>query len=600
MAKKTNKLTTFKSSESVVTDDYMNSMYGGLYGTSKQSLYSSTDPLVHGHVHDGEHLDGHVQKIHLANHVTGKLPISFIDGTIETTPGSPVNSFQFNSSDTFAGSESLLYQSSTDSIQFSKDKNFYYGSIDNKNSYYIKHEINSNPELNFYSESTADTVLYNFRKVTNATIDLISRFDDIERIRFYGASSDRSTKFDLGSRIGDFYPWNNLYVRSMRLYPSNVTSDERYIQITPSINQNDSYLIEFPINAPASSNQVLKSITSGTSVRFTWDSYSGGGGGGTYVEGLNINIINNNTIETQTDVVFGTVESARYEIGGHYNYIEAPGPTEICFATSSTLRAKLNNTALHPNVDQGLALGTSAERFSELYVDNVVVDNNTVKSSNLNDLKLEANAGTNGAEITLDYAADNTADVIVETKGKGYLKSPYKNVMSEGHSGNPSLTCKSSFINHITTAVGPNVDKKILKVEVSNQLAYGLINFDIVAAKIEKSGAPRIVDLGFAKNYLVVRRDSAGTGTSYAKLDAVGEFIDSAPGEERFKSMSGQIAEVRMSVDAITGGVSDTQTFNVIMRYIKNMGEGGSDDSCDFTVTAKATHIDGISIYRPE
>lgn len=33
MAKKTTKLTTFKSSETVVTDDFMNSVYGGLHGS---------------------------------------------------------------------------------------------------------------------------------------------------------------------------------------------------------------------------------------------------------------------------------------------------------------------------------------------------------------------------------------------------------------------------------------------------------------------------------------------------------------------------------------------------------------------------------------
>ena len=107
MAKKTVKLTTFKSSESVVTDDYMNSMYGGLYGTDKESLYTTTDPLVHGHVHDGEHLDGHAQKIDLSKHVTGILPSSMVS-TIEAVPGSPVNSFQFNSADTFSGAKRAI------------------------------------------------------------------------------------------------------------------------------------------------------------------------------------------------------------------------------------------------------------------------------------------------------------------------------------------------------------------------------------------------------------------------------------------------------------------------------------------------------------
>ena len=73
MAKKGSK-TTFKSSETVVSSEYLNKLYGGLKGTSQESLYSSVDPLVGGHVHDGQNIDGHAQKINLSQHVTGKLP----------------------------------------------------------------------------------------------------------------------------------------------------------------------------------------------------------------------------------------------------------------------------------------------------------------------------------------------------------------------------------------------------------------------------------------------------------------------------------------------------------------------------------------------
>lgn len=45
----------------------------GLYGSTAGDALDSDDPKVAGHVHDGEHLDGHAQKINLVDHVTGKL-----------------------------------------------------------------------------------------------------------------------------------------------------------------------------------------------------------------------------------------------------------------------------------------------------------------------------------------------------------------------------------------------------------------------------------------------------------------------------------------------------------------------------------------------
>ena len=77
--------TTFKSAETVISSEYLNKLYGGLKGTSQESLYSSVDPLVGGHVHDGQNIDGHAQKVNLSEHVTGKLPISFLDFKINDT-----------------------------------------------------------------------------------------------------------------------------------------------------------------------------------------------------------------------------------------------------------------------------------------------------------------------------------------------------------------------------------------------------------------------------------------------------------------------------------------------------------------------------------
>ena len=77
MAQNSNKKTKFVKSKSVVTDDFLNSIYGGLKGTEMESVLGTTDPLNGGHVHDGISADGHAQKINLAEHVTGKLPLSY-------------------------------------------------------------------------------------------------------------------------------------------------------------------------------------------------------------------------------------------------------------------------------------------------------------------------------------------------------------------------------------------------------------------------------------------------------------------------------------------------------------------------------------------
>lgn len=67
------KLTKYESAVTIVTAAVANAWFGGLYGSSEGESYDATDPLVAGHVHDGQHIDGHAQKINLVSHVTDQL-----------------------------------------------------------------------------------------------------------------------------------------------------------------------------------------------------------------------------------------------------------------------------------------------------------------------------------------------------------------------------------------------------------------------------------------------------------------------------------------------------------------------------------------------
>lgn len=73
MANSGDKLTKYKNAVTIITADAANSWYGGLYGSPEGSGLAATNPLVAGHAHDGQHLDGHAQKIDLVDHVTNKL-----------------------------------------------------------------------------------------------------------------------------------------------------------------------------------------------------------------------------------------------------------------------------------------------------------------------------------------------------------------------------------------------------------------------------------------------------------------------------------------------------------------------------------------------
>lgn len=66
-------LTKFSSGSTIFTANLANSMYGGLYGSPEATGLAADDTRVVGHVHDGQHIDGHSQKIHLVDHVTGQI-----------------------------------------------------------------------------------------------------------------------------------------------------------------------------------------------------------------------------------------------------------------------------------------------------------------------------------------------------------------------------------------------------------------------------------------------------------------------------------------------------------------------------------------------
>lgn len=67
------KLTKFESAVTVVTADFANSIFGGLFGSAAADSMDSEDPRVRGHTHDGAHANGHSAKIHLVDHVEDKL-----------------------------------------------------------------------------------------------------------------------------------------------------------------------------------------------------------------------------------------------------------------------------------------------------------------------------------------------------------------------------------------------------------------------------------------------------------------------------------------------------------------------------------------------
>ena len=130
------KLTNFRNTISVVTAKFLNSMFGGLYGSSEGDLLDSNDPLVAGHVHDGVKADGHAQKVDLVDHVTGKITGNNIaNSTIQQyhlafTPtaaaGGSDREIQFNDSGSFEGASTFKINSNLD-LELGTGSKFFFG-----------------------------------------------------------------------------------------------------------------------------------------------------------------------------------------------------------------------------------------------------------------------------------------------------------------------------------------------------------------------------------------------------------------------------------------------------------------------------------------
>ena len=270
MARNKNKKTTFVSSKSVVSDDFLNSIYGGLKDTEQESLYATTDPLIGGHVHDGVSADGHAQKIDLSKHVTGQLPASMISGSVGIgAPGLPLNSFQFNSADTFGGASSFLYDSSTDNLQISKDNRLYFGSIDSSNSFYIQNNTHdSYANLKFLAENSADSQFIFSTNYSQST-DIVLRMDG--GAQYFFPKGIGRMGIDAS---GDKYIWESLKINWIEYYGYVSGSDNKYVRLSAA-SQKQSYNIQWPKYRPTGDNLILKAInTVFNGTEFTWDTIS--------------------------------------------------------------------------------------------------------------------------------------------------------------------------------------------------------------------------------------------------------------------------------------------------------------------------------------
>jgi hypothetical protein len=75
--------TKFITTKTIVKADFANKIFGGLKGSDEAAFLDPSDPLVAGHIHDGENLDGHAGKVDLEDHVTGELDGDRLqDGTV--------------------------------------------------------------------------------------------------------------------------------------------------------------------------------------------------------------------------------------------------------------------------------------------------------------------------------------------------------------------------------------------------------------------------------------------------------------------------------------------------------------------------------------
>ena len=85
-----------------------------------------------------------------------------------------------------------------------------------------------------------------------------------------------SRRFYLGNVSRSFNPWYLLYSKGVRLYHQAETLNQKHVTLAVGTDQVNDYSLLFPIYNTASSNMVLKTVTSGSTIKLTWDTYSSG------------------------------------------------------------------------------------------------------------------------------------------------------------------------------------------------------------------------------------------------------------------------------------------------------------------------------------
>jgi len=200
MARNKDKLTRFVSGKTVLTDGFLNSIYGGLYGTEEEGNYSSVDPLIIGHVHDGQGGDGHAQKINLTSHVVGSIDIS------SQTKGS------LDLSSQVSGSIDLSNQ-----VKGSLDVSFISGSVpvstvdlstDTVGSVDLATQVRGSLDISYISGSIASGTV-------DLATDTIGSIDLVTQVRGSLDASYISGSVDLSTQVRGVLDPSNMYDSSL-------------------------------------------------------------------------------------------------------------------------------------------------------------------------------------------------------------------------------------------------------------------------------------------------------------------------------------------------------------------------------------------------
>ena len=217
------KLTNFRNTISVVTAKFLNSMFGGLYGSSEGDLLDPNDPLVFGHVHDGVHADGHAQKIDLVDHVTNKLTGNNIaNATIQqyhlaftptASPGGNDREVQFNDAGTFEGTSTFKVNSSLD-LELNTGSKFYFG-----NASLAYNPTTPDPELKFDMPLDGPNP-----GIINFTFDNVDTYN-LTRTQFTPLSGITAS---LGNILT---PWNSLYVGDLSVRNNEIVHSTSSLEI---------------------------------------------------------------------------------------------------------------------------------------------------------------------------------------------------------------------------------------------------------------------------------------------------------------------------------------------------------------------------------